>query len=53
MKQVKKETLIRKIEENGCKMLKDKLKGDETKEEIIKYLVDCKCPVIHKIFKVD
>jgi len=47
---VKKETVIRKIEESGCKMLKNKLEGDETKEEIVEYLTECKCPSIHKIF---
>jgi len=47
---VKKETLIRKIEERGCKMLKDNVKGDETREELIDYLGRCKCPLINKIF---
>lgn len=47
---VTKETLIRKIEEAGCKMLKGKLKGSETKEEIIQYLKVCHCPKIHQLF---
>jgi hypothetical protein len=29
-------------------MLKNKLDGDETKDEIVAYLHKCKCPVIHK-----
>lgn len=31
-------------------MLKDKLSGDETKEEIVAYLKECKCPKIQKLF---
>lgn len=27
-------------------MLKGKLDGTETKEEIVQYLIDCKCPII-------
>ena len=29
-------------------MLKDKLDGTETKEEIIEYLTECNCPVLKK-----
>lgn len=47
---VKKETIIKTIEKSGCEMLKDKLEGDETKEEIIEYLTECKCPVLKKKF---
>jgi hypothetical protein len=31
-------------------MLKDKLDGTETKEDIVSYLKECDCPKIHKIF---
>jgi hypothetical protein len=31
-------------------MLKDKLEGDETKEEIVEYLKECDCPVLKKKF---
>jgi hypothetical protein len=47
---VKKETIIKKIEESGCQMLKNKLDGTETREELVEYLIRCKCPKIHKIF---
>lgn len=50
VKRVKKETLIKTIEDEGCKMLKDKLDGDETKEEIVEYLKECDCPVLKKRF---
>ncbi len=48
--QVKKETIIKTIESEGCKMLKDKLEGDETKEEIVSYLKKCDCPVLKEKF---
>lgn len=38
------------IEEEGCPMLKNKLEGDETKEEIVRYLKKCDCPVLKKRF---
>lgn len=41
-----KDELITYIETSGCNMLKNKLEGDETKEEIISYLKRCKCPII-------
>ena len=47
---VSKAYIFKAIEESGCKMLKDKVGGDDTKEEIIEYLKDCKCPKIHKLF---
>ena len=47
---VKKARIIKEIEKSGCSMLKDKLDGTETKEEIVEYLTLCKCPKIHKIF---
>lgn len=50
VKSVKKETLIKTIEKEGCDMLKDKLEGDETKEEIVEYLRECDCPVLKKRF---
>lgn len=50
MERVKKETLIKTIESEGCKMLQDKLEGDETKEEIVSYLKKCDCPVLKKRF---
>ena len=31
-------------------MLKDKLEGDETKEEIVDYLKECDCPALKKRF---
>jgi hypothetical protein len=42
--------LITTIEKEGCDMLKDKLDGDETKEEIVSYLKKCDCPVLKKRF---
>ena len=45
-----KEYIFAAIEKEGCKMLKDKVGGDDTKEEIIDYLKKCKCPKIHKLF---
>lgn len=47
---VSKEFLIRTIDKYGCKMLKNRLKGDETKEEIILFLRICECPVLKKMF---
>ena len=45
-----KEFLIRTIDKYGCKMLRNRLKGDETKEEIILFLHLCNCPVLKKMF---
>jgi hypothetical protein len=45
---VTKAKIIADIEKSGCDMLKDKLEGDETKDEIILYLHECRCPVLHK-----
>jgi len=47
---VKKDTIIKEIEKSGCDMLKDRLEGDETKEEIVEYLHHCDCPVLKKKF---
>ena len=47
---VKKERIIKEIDKGGCDMLKDKLEGDETKEEIVEYLSSCSCPVFKKKF---
>jgi hypothetical protein len=41
-----KEEIIELIESSGCKMLKGKLDGDETKEQIVAYLKKCNCPII-------
>jgi hypothetical protein len=41
---------VRVIEDEGCKMLKNKLDGSETKEEIVSYLKECDCPVLKKRF---
>lgn len=41
-----KQDIIDLIENSGCQMLKGKLDGDETKEEILSYLKKCKCPII-------
>ena len=50
VERIKKETLIKTIEEEGCKMLQDKLEGDETKDEIVSYLKKCNCPALKKRF---
>jgi len=50
---VSKATLIEKINESGCRLLRGRLKGDETKEQIIRYLKLCHCPKIHTIFSFD
>ena len=47
---VKKETLVKTIEDSGCEMLKDKLDGEETKEEIVSYLKKCECKVLKEKF---
>jgi hypothetical protein len=47
---VKKERIIKEIDKSGCDMLKDRLEGDETKEEIIAYLHECRCPVLKEKF---
>jgi hypothetical protein len=47
---VKKDTLVSTIEKSGCSMLKDKLDGDETKEEIVEYLKKCECKVLKEKF---
>jgi hypothetical protein len=48
--EVTKDQLIRVIKRSGCKMLKEKLDGTETKAEIVEYLHACKCPVLRKLF---
>jgi hypothetical protein len=50
IQRVKKDTIIKTIEESGCEMLKDKLDGTETKEEIVEYLHKCDCPTLKKKF---
>jgi hypothetical protein len=50
IKDVPKDVLIYMIEKLGCKMLKGKLDGSESKEEIVAYLRRCNCPVLKKIF---
>jgi len=42
--------IISQINKSGCKMLKGKLDGTETKEELIEYLTLCKCPKLKEIF---
>ena len=48
-KSLSKEDLIHAIETSGCRMLKDKLDGTETKDEIVAYLEKCKCPTLKKL----
>ena len=48
--QATKEKILEDIITSGCKLLKGKIKGDETKEEIIKILYDCRCPKIHQLY---
>jgi hypothetical protein len=45
-----KERILEDIEKSGCKMLQDKLDGSETKDEIIEYLYECRCPKIHSLY---
>jgi hypothetical protein len=47
---VSKEAVIHEIERSGCKMLRNQLHGDETKEEIVKHLIECECPTLKKKF---
>jgi len=42
--------VLKEIEKSGCDMLKDKLDGTETKDEIVKYLKHCDCPVLKEKF---
>ena len=51
LKKCKKERIIKEINKSGCKMLKGKLDGTETKEEVVEYLEHCKCPSLKKLFK--
>jgi len=44
--------IIEYVEKSGCKMLKGKLKGDETRKEIVEYLIHCNCPAIKKLLSV-
>ena len=37
---------------SGCDMLKDKLDGSETKEEVVQYLTKCSCPVLKQKFDI-
>jgi hypothetical protein len=50
VERVKKDTIINTIEKSGCTMLKDKLDGTETKEEIVEYLKECDCKVLKERF---
>lgn len=45
-----KERILEDIEKSGCKILKGKLNGDETKEDIIDYLYECRCSKIHSLY---
>lgn len=47
---MKKDTIVNTIEKSGCDMLKDKLDGTETKEEIVDYLKHCDCKVLKEKF---
>jgi hypothetical protein len=42
--------IIEEIHKAGCEMLKGKIDGTETKEELIEYLKHCRCPVLRKKF---
>jgi hypothetical protein len=50
---VSKAEVLKEIEDSGCKMLKDKLDGEETKAEVVKYLHMCDCPILQKKFSLD
>jgi len=34
-------------------MLKDKLDGTETKDEVVQYLTKCSCPVLKQKFELE
>ena len=53
LRRCKKERIAKEIEKYGCSMLKGKLSGHETKEDIVDYLLKCNCPVIKKRFLFD
>lgn len=53
MSQVSKADVLEEIEESGCKMLKEKLDGTETKAEVVKYLHLCDCPTLKAKFSLD
>jgi hypothetical protein len=42
--------VIHEIEKSGCTMLHNKLHGDETKEEVVKHLIECSCPALKAKF---
>lgn len=44
-----KEDIIELVDKSGCKMLKSEVHRSKTKDEILKYLQECKCPVIKKL----
>jgi hypothetical protein len=50
LKRCKKERIIHEIAKEGCDMLRGKLDGNETKEEIVGYLKHCDCPALKKRF---
>lgn len=45
-----KDELIKTIRDSGCSLLNREVKESTTKAEIIDYLIDCKCKMIHKLF---
>jgi len=49
---VSKACIVKEIEKSGCDMLKDKLDGSETKEEVVKYLSKCECPALKAKFSL-
>ena len=48
--QTSKEELVATIHAYGCRMLLGRLKGHETKEEIVAHLRKCDCPVLKRMF---
>ena len=42
--------IVEEIKKAGCDMLKGKLDGTETKEELVAYLKHCRCPVLKEKF---
>ena len=42
--------IVEEVQKAGCDMLKGKLNGTETKEELVAYLKHCRCPVLRKKF---
>lgn len=42
--------IVEEIQKGGCDMLKGKIDGTETKEELVAYLKHCNCPVLKEKF---